>query len=322
MANCILCGSEMVDWLACPIDAKTFEPTPYGNAKRCKQCDLGRIDPLPTPEELPAFYELDAYYTHGETHFASGAEQTFLDRVRDNIAWRFDRGAELDPAAIIAKTEKPPSQLSVLDIGCGHGSLLKKFKGLGAAAAGLEPDPEAGAALTAADIEWHQGVGEAAPESLAGRTFDIVAMTHSLEHCIDPLAALKTAYSLTAPSGIFICETPNCACRHFERTNIFSEMYDAPRHLHFFTPDSLSAMIEQAGFDITGEYYLGFMRHFQNGWRATENRIRNRIDASGGEASELSPDYSRTSAFVLMARTALASSQKKYDCVGFFATRR
>ncbi|NNE39467.1 MAG: class I SAM-dependent methyltransferase [Marinicaulis sp.] len=321
MANCVLCGGEMVDWLACPIDAKTFEPTPYGNAKRCEICDLGRIDPLPAPEELDGFYKLDAYYTHGETHFAAGAEQNFFDRVRDNIAWRFDKGDELDPASIIAKTGKPANELSVLDIGCGHGSLLKKFKALGAAAAGLEPDPEAGAALTAAGIDWYQGVGEAAPESLTDRTFDIVAMTHSLEHCIDPVKALQTAHSLLTSGGIFICETPNCACLHFERTNIFSEMYDAPRHLHFFTPKSLSAMIKHAGFDVTGEYYLGFVRHFQNGWRATENRIREKIIENSGPTSSLAPEYSRSGAMKLLLKTASVSPAKKYDCVGFYATR-
>ncbi len=321
MAGCILCGGEREDWLNCPIDAKTLRPTPYGRVSRCRDCGLGAVEPLPSPEELPAFYRLEAYYTHGESHFQKGEAVSFADRVRDHLAWRFDKGGPARAEPLIALSGKPAGEIRVLDIGCGHGNLLKRFKALGAEAAGLDPDPEAVENLVKAGIAAHQGTGEAPPASLEGQSFDIVIMTHSLEHCLDPVKALATAFSLTRPGGIFLCEVPNCACTHFERFNIISEMFDAPRHLYFFTPGNLCKAMGDAGFVVESDYYDGFQRHFSNSWRATENHIRDGVVKDGGATSALPPKHSKSETIRLLMETALASKEKKYDCVGFIARR-
>lgn len=321
MAGCIICGGEREEWLNCPIDAKTLRPTPYGRVTRCRDCGLGAVEPLPSPEELPAFYQLEAYYTHGESHFQKGEAQSFSDRVRDNLSWRFDKGEPANPEALIALAGKPAGETSVLDIGCGHGALLKRFQKLGAKTAGLDPDPDALSHLKEAGIEAHQGTGEAPAASLDGRVFDIVAMTHSLEHCLDPMKALATAYALVRPGGVFLCEVPNCACTHFERFNIISEMFDAPRHLYFFTPENLRMAIERAGFVVESDYYDGFLRHFQNAWRATENHIRDGVVKNGGATSAMPPVHSRGETIRLLMETALSSKEKKYDCVGFVSRR-
>lgn len=317
--SCVSCGGDVKPWLRMPIDAKTRESTPYGNAVRCTSCGLGAISPLPRPDEIPAFYKLDAYYTHGESHFAQGERETLFDLVRMKLAWRADCGEELTPSLVLSALGRSGAGLSMLDIGCGGGDMLRAFQKAGFAVAGLDPDKDVVAALQADGLEAHAGGAEEPPQALQGRRFDVVVMSHSLEHCLDPTKALRTARAAIAPGGVFACETPNCASAHFEMFTVTSEMYDAPRHLYFFTPDNLRWAIEEAGFVVERAYFRGFGRHFSNDWRATENRIRDALLVHGVDCAAAPPAHTRTRAAALAAQTAFASPARKYDCIGFIA---
>lgn len=308
-------------WLDMPIDAKTYRPTPYGRVIRADS-GLGRAELLPAPTEVPSFYQLDAYYTQGQSHFVAGDPVTFADKVRGHLAWRADRGKQMDPKAILSRVPSRSAPTRVLDIGCGDGALLRQFSGLRCEVTGIDPDEEA-LAQGRKHILPHalyQGSAEAAADILANRTFDIIIMSHALEHCIDPAQAVRSARTLLAAEGVFMVEVPNCAADHFQTFNIISEMFDAPRHLWFFTPPSLRALIEEAGFRVTETYYHGFTRHFGNAWRATENRIREKLLASGLSSSAVPPAHSRWESAKLLARTMFAPPERKYDCVGFFAS--
>lgn len=302
-----------------PIDQKSLKATPYADAKRCAGCGFGVIDPLPTAQEVPAFYALDAYYTHGGTHFAKDERVNFADRLRVGLAWRFDRGEELTADRIIARAGGRPG-ISVCDIGCGNGATMIALAGEGARVIGVDPDPEVVSRLAGEGFDVRIGGGEALPDSLHGERFDVVLMRHSLEHCLDPMAALGSAYSIVREGGHLICETPNAAAAHFKRFTIISEMYDAPRHLYFFRPENLKAAIEKAGFRVAGDYFCGFTRHFSNSWRAEENRIRAGLVA-WGETARIPPAHTRIRSWLLLAETMLAPKAAKYDSVGVFAVR-
>jgi 2-polyprenyl-3-methyl-5-hydroxy-6-metoxy-1,4-benzoquinol methylase len=312
----------MRPWLDMPIDAKTYQPTPYGRVMRLAS-GLGRVETMPTPAEVPAFYKLDAYYTQGQSHFAAGERETFVDKLRTHLAWRADRGRQMDAAAILARHRGGPKWegVRVLDIGCGDGEMLSKFAALGCIVRGLDPDDEAVSRARERIVPHnvHVGRGEDAAAVFGEERFDVIVMSHALEHCIDPPEAVRAIRALLAPGGRAMIEVPNCAADHFETFNIISEMFDAPRHLWFFTPDSLRMLLEHEGFRITETYFHGFTRHFSNAWRATENRIRGRLIASGAASSAVPPSHSRLESAKLLLRTAFARAEKKYDCFGFFA---
>lgn len=312
--SCLLCGGPTEPWLEMPLDAKKLTPTPYGDAVRCPRCDLGAIAPMPAPDEIAAFYDLGAYYTHGASHFADGGAPNFFDKLRTHFAWRLDKGEEPDAARFLAMAGGAGAL--VCDIGCGDGALLADFRDLGAEAVGVDPDARAVARLREMGFEVHQGTGEAVPDSVARGAFDLVVMSHSLEHCIDPVEACRSSHALLKPGGLFVCETPNAACNHFRRFSVISEMYDAPRHLYFFSPRALKATLKKAGFKIEGDYYRGFTRYLQNDWRATENRIRDALVKAG--ADDIPPPHSRVQSWMLLAQSALAPPSRKYDCVGVY----
>jgi 2-polyprenyl-3-methyl-5-hydroxy-6-metoxy-1,4-benzoquinol methylase len=316
-AGCLLCGGPLSPWLSMPLDAKTLRPTPYASAKRCEPCDLGVVDPLPTSAEIPSFYRLDAYYTHGASHFAKGEPVSLFDRVRTRLAWEVDQGTPLTADRVLELAGRPAEGLLVCDIGCGAGALISQLAKRGAAPVGVDPDETSVAAGRTNGLDIRLGAAEFLPSSLAPRSFDLAIMSHSLEHCLNPAAALSSVAGLLKPGGALICETPNVACRHFQRFTVVSEMYDAPRHLWFFTPKSLSAVIERAGLKIETRYFAGYTRLFNNDWRATERRIQSALVATG--AQNPPPAHTRAQSWMLLAETMFAAPEAKYDSIGFVA---
>src|SRR5690606_25691509 len=66
--NCSVCNGVMRAWIDMPIDPKKDELMAFGQIVRCDSCGLGRSTTMPQPEEVAGFYDLAAYYTHGESH--------------------------------------------------------------------------------------------------------------------------------------------------------------------------------------------------------------------------------------------------------------
>ncbi len=312
---CILCGGARAPWLEMPIDAKTRAPTPYGRVERCDACGLGVVAPLPSAAEVPGFYRLGPDYTHGGRHFAKGEAPSLFDRIRVHIAWRFDRGDAATVERLLSRVGGREG-LRVCDIGSGDGQLVKAFAERGADATGVDPDPEAVARGRAAGRDIRHGAGETLPDTLERGEFDLVVMSHSLEHCLDPVATVRSVYGLLKQGGTFVCETPNAACAHFKRFNIVSEMFDAPRHLYYFSPQNLAMTLEKGGMKVTDRYFCGYARLFSNDWRATENRIRDALAASGRISSALPPAHSRAQSWRLLAETFWADKEAKYDSIG------
>ncbi len=315
MSGCQICEGEMVPWLRQPLDPKKNEPSGLETFSYCKACDLGSASPLPPPSAISNFYDLDCYYTQGESHIKS-VQRLFRDKILTKLAYWADKGR---PVSAVDFMDRLPHSAAALDIGSGGGSLLEDYARLGWTAVGIEPDGSAMSRKPDRVISVFQGTAEAIPEDVKGRLFDLVSMNHVLEHCLDPVRALENARTLLKEDGIFWCEVPNCGCYHFETFNICSEMFDAPRHLHFFTTASLRKMLEKAGFEVTNTYYHGYTRHHTQDWRAWERKIfenTKRLDPGGNP-----PEHSFLKSVVLLAKSFLAPPSKKYDCVGVFARR-
>jgi SAM-dependent methyltransferase len=311
--TCSLCGGQTTHWFATPIDPKKNMKSHFDEVVRCQSCGTGQLSPLPKAEDVPPFYELPQYYTHGEGHIARVAP-TLADRALIKLAHLVDKGRIFDPSAVMAML---PPNASVCDLGCGPGVLLQQFKAAGCTVVGVDPDPEARALGERRGIEVVAGTGEDLPASFAGRTFDLVLMTHSLEHCINPAYALANVRRLVKDDGLFYCEVPNSDCAHFKTFLASSEMCDAPRHIYFFGPKSLETALEQAAFSKCETFYSGLTRHHLPGWRQWESTIYDRSLAI--DPSFRSTKHSFAASASLLARTAFASPADQYDCVGILA---
>jgi SAM-dependent methyltransferase len=301
MAPCFLCGTEMVPRFKARDHLRPEVATEYSLAW-CAGCEFGRIAGEFTPAEVAAFYT-EGYYTHVAPDEAGQSSIGLLDRLRVHLAWRADRGVDLSPGEVIQSKQAS----SMCDVGCGSGQAMSAFNQVGYDAVGIEPDAAA-RALASRVGKVFEGTAEALPETIAGREFDVVLLSHVLEHCIDPAAALCNVKLMLAPQGTAIIEVPNNAALGFATYGPGWFFADIPRHLQFFTEHSLRKALSRAGLRVTRVLYTGYTRQFAPQWLAAQKEI--------GQHTGLDIDRAWDgNVWALLAKTAFADSARKYDSV-------
>lgn len=137
---------------------------------------------------------------------------------------------------------------AIIDIGCGGGSLLKKF-----AKAGFQD-------LTGIDPFIEKDIEEDRVKILkksifdSETTYDLAIMHHSFEHMFDPLAVLQQTYKILNPQGYAIVAVPLIGYA-WRKYGVDWVAIDAPRHLFIHTVASMKMLAEQAGFLVRDVVY-------------------------------------------------------------------
>jgi SAM-dependent methyltransferase len=312
---CNLCGGLLAPWLFMPIDAKKDEPTPHSSVLRCQSCALGVVSPLPDPDAVPALYDLGTYYTHGQSHMPA-VRQTLADRILTKVAWWADGSEDFRPGKIARLL---PAKADVCDVGCGDAQYLRAFSDLGCNVTGVDPDPSARSQAEQAGIHVLDGTAENIPDAIRDARYDLVLMTHALEHCRDVTKAMQGVYGLTRPGGYCYVEVPNCASEHFKTFTICSEMFDAPRHLYFFTPANLQRLAERVGFTSVRTFHSGYVRNFAPSWRAWEAEIARRVHSFD---RRLAPKrHTLAASTALFLRSFWRKPDEKFDSIGLLVAR-
>ncbi len=300
--NCPLCRGLMP-----PLFSTHDYRRPHDSARYavhwCSACGYGRVAGDFDATTVAGFYEVSGYYQPWDTTPAS--PPTFLERLRIRLAWSFDQGRDLSPAEVDlpARHEAP----TLCDIGCGSGHQLRLFRDCGYQVTGVEINA---AARTVAqrEAEVYEGTAEHLPPAITGRRFDVVLLSHVLEHCREPARALENIRQILTPGdGTVIVEVPNNEALGLHRLHGAWPWADVPRHLHLFTANSLTRLLQAAGLTVVKTFYTGYTRQFKPEWLAVQSRI------------QPGPDYG-VQAWQLLWETALARPAIKYDSVRVHAS--
>jgi SAM-dependent methyltransferase len=302
---CVLCGGPVRHLFSARDYRRPVDRTEY-SLNWCHNCEFGRLGGNFTPEAVQAYYDI-AYYTHGSVSAASN-KATVWERLRCHLAWLADQGVNFTPMELGA-----PAERSVCDIGCGSGDNLEALKNAGFHVVGIEPDAKA-RSLSVEIAEVFDGTAERLPPQIQARDFDIVLMSHVLEHCIDLRATLTNVCSILRPGGSVIIEVPNNAAKGFSTFGAIWPWSDIPRHINFFTERSLSSLLHSYGLEISSVRYAGYFRQFAPDWINTQKEIW----AAIGTGSQ--PNFG-LAAWLLLAQTALTQRYRKYDSVRVHASR-
>jgi len=128
----------------------------------------------------------------------------------------------------------------VLDIGASAGVLLQQFrKSFGSHVVGVESGDAYRAHAKESGIEMKESIG-ALLASDHGK-FDLVSMSHVLEHLTEPVEDLKRIkLELLKDGGILLLEVPNFYAH---------DSYELA-HLACYTPHTLREVLKQAGFRL------------------------------------------------------------------------
>lgn len=145
---------------------------------------------------------------------------------------------------------------SVLDFGCGTGIVLDEIQKLGSRCTGVEMSPWAcrygrerfGLTMLNEDILKVQ---------LEPESFDVILMSHVIEHLPDPVTIVSRLAHLLKPNGVLMICTPysdSLGAKLFGRHWLY---YLPNEHLHLFNDSSMTKVIESSGLQVkTIEHYL------------------------------------------------------------------
>lgn len=221
---------------------------------RCAGCSLVSLRPAPKDHEIASLYPAD-YGPHAPT----GVRRRAGVRARFAARHRFARDARTRPGvpgrllhAVAGRVARdwldPRGDCRLLDVGCGSGKLLERYRDLGWQVRGIDPGERAVAACRARGLPAQQA--SLLEADLPRRHFDVVLLHHVIEHVLRPLEALRRARELLAPGGAIVVETPNVGGLGFRLYGSCWYALDAPRHLHLFDANTLVRLSEQAGLSV------------------------------------------------------------------------
>ncbi len=203
----------------------------------CDSCGMGYSDDGVTQAALDGYYtELGKY---GDLGVYADGNQGGLET---EAPWELARARAL--ANFIAANA--PTDARVMDLGCSTGTLLVLLAEHGfTSLAGIEPLPSAvRIAREARGLEVAEGWITTIPE---GEQFDVVVLSHVLEHVLEIHEALAIIHRALAPGGLLVVEVPDSHRFHRYLHVPFQDFNT--EHVNHFSPTILSALIESAGYE-------------------------------------------------------------------------
>ncbi len=279
VAHCPVCGNAQRELLYNDLTDRVFHVAPgTWTLYRCTQCASAYLDPRPNAATIGLAYE--QYYTHTAEDAPEALPKNPL--VRQLHAWINDylnaryglartpaglRGRWLVPLVPSFKAKadtkmrhlpRPPTEGGrLLDVGFGNGGFLKLATEMGWNAEGIDFDPKAVETARARGLNVR--CASAADLSAQNEQFDIITLSHVLEHVHDPITLLKELYRLLKPGGLLWLETPNLDSLGAKRFGRNWRDLDPPRHLVLFNTDSLRNSLARTGFGQISQHWNGMV---------------------------------------------------------------
>lgn len=243
---CPACGSAgKIVYYA--LSDKLYNTPGTWNLFSCDLCDTLWLNPRPVKEDIHKLYS--NYFTHEEppqvpihSNEKIPLKETLLDFIL--LGRRRERELFFNNRLINSNCSR-----HIFDVGCGNGSFLANMKNFGWEVCGCEPDPKSAMIAIHKGLEVHIGTIDSV--SYPDNSFDVITLSHVLEHTPDPIQTLLDCHRLLKPGGILSIITPNNKSIGHRIFKQFWHSLDPPRHLVLFSPKSLTKIIESIGFNIT-----------------------------------------------------------------------
>lgn len=197
----------------------------------CEACKVGVTVPMPSREELSRLYSSGSYRADGGKRFNRLIELLiYISRLlrKRRIRKYIEKGR-------------------ILDIGCGRGLFLHIMRKGGWEVAGLEFDRES--ALNAREA---YGIpvsgGELKDSGFPDGHFDVITMSHVLEHLTSPQAMIAECRRLLRKGGLLICAVPDISSPQASAGKGVWFHLDVPYHTHHFSEAGLLSLLRRNSF--------------------------------------------------------------------------
>jgi 2-polyprenyl-3-methyl-5-hydroxy-6-metoxy-1,4-benzoquinol methylase len=232
--RCRVCGGSRIVF--------AFELGPYHIIK-CRGCGFGWTEPLPSEEEIAQVYQ-ELYKDCVDSPDAEAISNAFKPE-REN--------------AIRTISRLCPAWGNFLDVGCGLGEILDIARRYGFRTFGVELN--ASRAAEAAKKGHNIQVGVFSPSTFEGVQFDVVILSHIIEHLRNPEELICQVRERIRKNGLLYIATPNFGGMICAIEGSRYKSFTPPVHIAYFTRPSLKRLLENCGFCIVKErtftsYYL------------------------------------------------------------------
>lgn len=164
--------------------------------KRCKECGLSYLDPLPEADDYSAMYP-PSYQSHeADTTILQDPDKK-LAGLRFSYSYHFNLIRQLAGSAA-----------RILDYGCGNGNFIANAEQQGFTCAGSEYNESYLLILANSMKSLDFYPINALLEGVPGLQFDVIRLSNVLEHLSDPRGVIQTLKQYLKPGGIFLVEGP------------------------------------------------------------------------------------------------------------------
>jgi 2-polyprenyl-3-methyl-5-hydroxy-6-metoxy-1,4-benzoquinol methylase len=230
--KCLVCGSDSFEpFLVCKdytVSQENF------NIVSCKSCGFKFTNPRPENSVIGDYYKAEEYVSHSNT--TKGVVNKLYHSVRN---YTLKQKLKLISSYV--------SRGTMLDYGCGTGMFLNVCKNDGWETYGMEPDDNARKMSIEKGLDVFSDKDKVS-DRIADKKFNAITLWHVLEHVTDMEATLSFFKSKLNDDGVLIIAVPNHVSYDAQYYKEFWAAYDVPRHLHHFDINSMTSLVEKAGF--------------------------------------------------------------------------
>ncbi len=249
------------------------------NYTSCSQCSLIQMNPRTTEESMQYHYR-NAYW-QTVICLDEGAQGRQTARAEGTLAILGD--------TLSNSFDQTPA---VLEVGSGWGMTLTAI-GRFLADSGRKPklfsiEPNEMAANKSIQLnESIQLIGKDITDlKTTGRLFNLVILSHVLEHLFEPLESLRVIRNVLPKNGLLYIEVPN----------YYGHPCYSLYHLTCYTPSTLKMFLHKAGFSVRLIKLHGGSRKHEDYISVLTEPLESKADAPGKreEFSEISARRART----------------------------
>lgn len=206
-----------------------------------------RLEPVPDADEVERYYR-DEFYARTSGAYVNNSSLANMEEEAEHHG----RGYE-DLWALVES--RLPGRVTAADVGCGYGHWLAFLAARGVEGWGVEPVAEGVQHCRSMGIAAYELGVEGLEQPPTGERVSLVSLLNVLEHLRDPVAVLRAIRDQwLEPCGVLLLRVPN----DFNQFQLAADELHGldrwwvlpPRHINYFSHESLSKLVEHCGFEL------------------------------------------------------------------------
>jgi len=244
---CRVCDRDSADFL--------FKKSGW-NIVRCRNCGFIYVNPIPDRYDLYKYYssgiKINWRKENGHKlieNFQPEKVKTDFDQMRPS---KGPRGRIwVRKQRLVRWNRYLPQEGRFLDVGCAEGYLVMAAKKIGKwSCFGIDIQMNRLRYAHSYDPILPLCIGADDQLCFKDETFDIITMTHLLEHTFDPLNTLMELSRILRRKGVLVVTVPNVAHPLARLRGEQWRRINPPVHLWYFSPQTLTKLMEKTGLKV------------------------------------------------------------------------